>query len=115
MTGRPRTSTLVISGLFLAVLALYLLVRPVPTADTSAGASQSATTTSPVAPKPSPDRDLASPGKLAQPVAHAEPFTHADQQFPGAGRITEHGAARPQPVAVHRVAHPVTSGVTSAG
>jgi len=30
MSGRPRTSTLVISGLFLAVLALYILVRPVP-------------------------------------------------------------------------------------
>ena len=29
MSGRPRTSTLVISGLFLAVLALYILVRPV--------------------------------------------------------------------------------------
>ena len=29
MSGRPRTSTLVISGLFLAVLALYFLVRPV--------------------------------------------------------------------------------------
>jgi hypothetical protein len=29
MTGRARTSTLVISGLFLAVLALYFLVRPV--------------------------------------------------------------------------------------
>jgi len=26
MSGRPRTSTLVISGLFLAVLALYILV-----------------------------------------------------------------------------------------
>jgi len=54
MSGRPRTSTLVISGLFLAVLALYLLVRPVPAMDTSAGAGQSAATTSPAAPKPSP-------------------------------------------------------------
>ena len=32
MRGRLRTSTLVISGLFLAVLALYFLVRPVPVA-----------------------------------------------------------------------------------
>ena len=47
MTGRPRTSTLVISGLFLAVLVLYYLVRPVPASDTSAGAGQSASTTSP--------------------------------------------------------------------
>ena len=30
MNGRPRTSTLIISGLFLAILALYILVRPVP-------------------------------------------------------------------------------------
>ena len=30
MSRRPRTSTIVISALFLAVLALYILVRPVP-------------------------------------------------------------------------------------
>src|SRR5271165_401105 len=30
MTGRPRTSTLVLIGLFLGVLALWVLVRPVP-------------------------------------------------------------------------------------
>ena len=61
MTSRPRTSTLVISGLFLAVLVLYYLVRPVPT-DASTGTSQYATTpaspaaptTSPPAPSPSP-------------------------------------------------------------
>ena len=29
MTGRPRTSTLVLIGLFLAVFALWVLVRPV--------------------------------------------------------------------------------------
>ena len=39
MSGRPRTSTLVISGLFLAVLALYILVRPV-TPPASAGTTQ---------------------------------------------------------------------------
>lgn len=29
ITGRPRTSTLVLIGLFIGVLALYILVRPV--------------------------------------------------------------------------------------
>jgi hypothetical protein len=28
MTRRPRTSTLVVIGLFLGVLALYILIRP---------------------------------------------------------------------------------------
>ena len=45
MSGRPRTSTLVISGLFLAVLALYILVRPV-TPPASAGTTQPGTTSS---------------------------------------------------------------------
>src|SRR5205823_8977098 len=49
MSGRPRTSTLVISGLFLAVLALYILVRPVPT-PASAGTTQPGTTSSSTAP-----------------------------------------------------------------
>ena len=52
MTGRPRTSTLVISGLFLAVLALYILVRPVPTA-APAGSTQTVTNPSPTSPAPS--------------------------------------------------------------
>ena len=30
MTGRPRTSTITIIGLFLGVLVLYVLVRPAP-------------------------------------------------------------------------------------
>ena len=35
MTGRPRTSTLLLMGLFLGVLALYFLISPVPTPTTS--------------------------------------------------------------------------------
>ena len=31
MTRRPRTSTLVLMGLFLGVLTLYILISPVPT------------------------------------------------------------------------------------
>jgi len=38
---RPRTSTLVLTGLFLAVFALYLLVRP-DTTDTGSAASDRA-------------------------------------------------------------------------
>jgi hypothetical protein len=73
MTGRPRTSTLVISGLFLAVLALYILVRPVPTA-APAGSSQyvghpapSASTSSPTRASPSPTRSP-SPSHTPSPV-----------------------------------------------
>ena len=63
MSGRPRTSTLVISGLFLAVLALYILVRPVPP-PASAGTTQPGTTSSSTAPattstSPRPTQSLA--------------------------------------------------------
>ena len=46
MSGRPRTSTLVISGLFLAVLALYILVSPGPV-PAPAGTTQPPANTSP--------------------------------------------------------------------
>ena len=39
--GRPRISTLVLSGLFLAVLALYLWVRPLPVDTASPGPATS--------------------------------------------------------------------------
>lgn len=45
-TGRPRTSTLVLIGLFVAVLGLYIVVRPVP-ATTRTGNVQTSTGTSP--------------------------------------------------------------------
>jgi hypothetical protein len=53
VSGRPRTSTLIISGLFLAILALYILVRPVPVpaAQVQPGATQSSTPA--VSPSPS--------------------------------------------------------------
>src|SRR4029079_15803565 len=64
MSGRPRTSTLVISGLFLAVLALYILVRPVPppaSADTTqpgttSSSSSSSTATAPARTSPRPTK-----------------------------------------------------------
>ena len=64
MSGRPRTSTLVISGLFLAVLALYILVRPVPP-PASAGTTQPGTTSSSTASHVHAHADLAP----ADPVA----------------------------------------------
>src|SRR5215468_754633 len=62
---RPRTSTLVLTGLFLAVFALYLLVRPDTTdtgsaaADTSPTATHSPTQTP--SPTPTPRRTTHSP------------------------------------------------------
>ena len=64
MSGRPRTSTLVISGLFLAVLALYILVRPVPP-PASAGTTQSGATSSSTAP--------ASPSTSPRPTQSPSP------------------------------------------
>ena len=55
----PRTSTVVLVVLFLAVFALYLLVRPVPTISglTSDGTAGSPQNTTPTAtPKPTPTR-----------------------------------------------------------
>ena len=65
MSGRPRTSTLVISGLFLAVLALYILVRPV-TPPASAGTTQPGATSSSTAPRHAhAHADLALPNPVA--------------------------------------------------
>ena len=40
MTRRPRTSTLVLMGLFLGVLTLYILISPVPVPDRIARADR---------------------------------------------------------------------------
>jgi cytoskeletal protein RodZ len=62
---RPRTSTLVLTGLFLAVFALYLLVRP-DTTDTGSAASDTSPTathspTQTPSPTPTPRRTTQSP------------------------------------------------------
>jgi len=72
MSGRPRTSTLVISGLFLAVLALYLLVRPA-TPTTPADTNQSATNPSPTATTPAPTRTSPSPTRSPRPSHTVSP------------------------------------------
>ena len=110
MSGRPRISTLVISGLFLAVLALYFLVRPVPDPQPAGN--------DPAHCQFFPDRihararahtDLALADPVTSPVGHGQSLGHADQQFADAGRVSDHGAAHPRHVAVRRVADPVTS------
>jgi len=73
MSGRPRTSTLVISGLFVAVLALYILFRPVSAAQKaeisrSSGQQRPTPTASPspTQTRPSPSR---SPSRSRSPSA----------------------------------------------
>ena len=60
---RPRTSTIVLAGLFLAVLALYILVRPAPA---PAGAAQ---------PAPGPASPLGHPIGHTVSSGHAQPVT----------------------------------------
>jgi hypothetical protein len=64
---RPRTSTIVLTGLFLAVLALYILVRPVPPAAGEAGSAAS-----PASP-PSPAPSAPGPRAVTKPVSYPEP------------------------------------------
>jgi hypothetical protein len=77
MTVRPRTSTLVIIGLFLAVLALYILVRPgsASTVQHTRHAKPAPTSTTPApavrpSPAPTPSR---TPGHSASPTHTASP------------------------------------------
>jgi hypothetical protein len=80
--GRVRTSTLVLSALFLGVLALYIAVRPDPTAPARRGGSvvrpePSPTPASPSAsPEPTPRR-TSSPTPTAVPSAVATPSVGA--------------------------------------
>ena len=75
MTGRPRTSTIVVSGLFVAVLALYLLVRPA-----SAAPAQSASR----ATTPSPTGSVHRPVSSSSPAR--SPSTSPTQSGPGPAR-----------------------------
>jgi cytoskeletal protein RodZ len=63
---RPRTSTLIISGLFLAVLALYILVRPVPVP--AATVQQGATSTVTPTVTPTPTRSVPTPTRTPSPT-----------------------------------------------
>ena len=96
MTGRPRNSTIVLTGLFLAVLALYILVRPVPTS--AASPEPIASPTASPALHTQPRAVCSQPHAVSQPVSHAahEPFAHADYFI------------HTQPVTIHHLAQPVT-------
>jgi hypothetical protein len=62
---RPRTSTIVLAGLFLAVLALYILVRPVPPRRRSGRAGRKSCL--PAQPR------AVRPRAVTQPVSYPEP------------------------------------------
>ena len=69
MTGRPRTSTIVLIGLFVGVFALYILVRP---QSAPAGATQPASGNTPsYVPARSPaSAHPASPTRSPSPSPH---------------------------------------------
>jgi hypothetical protein len=62
VTRRPRTSTLVLIGLFLGVLALYVAVRPDPGTTTGTARQTGNTGTAPAGGAPSPTYRPPSPG-----------------------------------------------------
>lgn len=62
---RPRTSTLIISGLFLAVLALYILVRPIPVP--AATVQPAVTPSSTPTVTPTPTRSVPTPTRSPSP------------------------------------------------
>jgi cytoskeletal protein RodZ len=88
MSKRPRTSTIVLAVVFLGVLALYILVRPVPvtaadqpTGTHTSGPSPTPSASSPVH-SPSPSRSphpsrSPSPSRSATPAASATPSVAA--------------------------------------
>src|SRR5258708_4997544 len=103
MTGRPRTSTLVLIGLFLGALALYILARPAsapagtvqqdvnPTP--SPGAPAPTVTRSPV-PIPSGPSRTASPSRTAGPSRSASPSPPAPPSSSPTQPTPGHGAGK---------------------
>jgi hypothetical protein len=71
MSRRPRTSTFVLMGLFLGVLALYVVVRPVP-AGTAGTPAQPTQTASP-SPSKTPSKTPTPTGQAAAPAATPSP------------------------------------------
>jgi hypothetical protein len=61
VTGRPRTSTVVLIGLFVAVLALWIVVRPATSTTTTPTGNVQSTTGNPAggSPVPTPTGTLA--------------------------------------------------------
>lgn len=83
ITGRPRTSTVVLIGLFIGVLALYILVRPVQS--TPAGnVQQNVNPTPTYAPsgRASQSTQSPAPAHSSSPSASATP-TQTETAQPG--------------------------------
>ena len=103
--GRPRTSTIVLIVLFLGVLALYLVVRPLPVpAGTPAQDGTSVSTTSPStsrSPTPAPSRTTprASPSPTSARPPASSPATSPtpSSQAPSAKSPTSSRSASPRP------------------
>jgi hypothetical protein len=73
MTRRPRTSTIVLIGVFLGVLALYTLVRPVPSTAIQPAVNPGPSTPAPaVTPSPAPTRTW-SPSPTQSPTTAPSP------------------------------------------
>ena len=103
MGRRPRTSTVVLAVLFLAVLALYLLVRPA--AAPAAAAQQAPARAVLVQPRSGPGRRVTKPvpHTASEPLGHAVRFGHADSL----GHAESLGSADPVTLCGVRLARPV--------
>jgi hypothetical protein len=101
---RPRTSTLVLIGLFVGVLALYFLVRPLPAPAANMRQVTQTPSHQPYVPKtysPSPTRSPShspspSPHRTATPTLTPTPTTSASSGQPSATpSVTSPGSASP--------------------
>jgi cytoskeletal protein RodZ len=80
ITGRPRTSTLVLIGLFLGFFALYITVRPV-TASNTGNVQQG---------NPAPAQTPTTPAYNQTPRHHAQSPTPSHSPTPSATRTPSH-------------------------
>jgi cytoskeletal protein RodZ len=91
--GRPRTSTLVLIGLFLGFLTLYVWVRPVPVSNTG-NVQQATPTHSQTPPTPAPGHHTLSPTPSHSPTPSVtQTLSHAPATTPATSTGT--GTATP--------------------
>jgi cytoskeletal protein RodZ len=95
--GRPRTSTLVLIGLFLGFLTLYVLVRPIPESNT--GNVQQATPTHSQTPPTPATTPTPSHHTLSPTPSHstAPSATHTPSHTPTPATSSGIGTATPTP------------------
>ena len=87
VTGRPRTSTMVLIGLFVAVLGLYIVVRPVP-ATTNTGNVQTTTGTNPAGAPSSHSPTLSPTGTPSHSPSPSTSHTQTPRSTPTATPAT---------------------------